>query len=197
MKPVNQNNGKSWLVYAKESVLLAIIISAFFLPATVKAASFSDFWNILSNFSKNTISTQPVIAADQTEIPAKEEEKPSVVAEKPDITMDAVITAYSSTPDQTDSDPFIAASGKRVHEGMIAANGMPFGTRIKIPSLYGDRIFLVEDRMNARYGYGRMDIWMDAPKAELYKFGVKRVMVEVYYPEKLKKNADQLMVAEK
>jgi len=103
---------------------------------------------------------------------------------KPDKVVKAVITAYTSTVDQTDNDPFVAASGKRVYDGMIAANWLPFGTKIKIPSLYGDKEFTVDDRMNARYGYGRMDIWFDAAKAEARKFGVKRVEVEVYYPDK-------------
>ena len=67
---------------------------------------------------------------------------------------------------------------------MIAANWLPFGTKIKIPALYGDKIFTVDDRMNARYGYGRMDIWLDTTKTEARKFGVKRVEVEVYYVEK-------------
>jgi 3D (Asp-Asp-Asp) domain-containing protein len=107
--------------------------------------------------------------------------------QKPDRVMDAVITAYTSTPGQTDDSPFIAASGKRVHDGMIAANGLPFGTQIKIPALYGDKIFLVEDRMNSRYGLGRMDIWLDTTRAEAMKFGVKRVEVEIYYKKKAPK----------
>ena len=104
--------------------------------------------------------------------------------EKPDKVVLAVITAYSSTVDQCDDDPFIAASGKRVYDGMIAANWLPFGTKVKIPALYGDKVFTVDDRMNARYGYGRMDVWLDAPRSEVNQFGVKRLEVEVYYPEK-------------
>lgn len=105
--------------------------------------------------------------------------------DKPDKVIKAVITSYTSTPDQTDDTPFIAASGKRVHDGMIAANGLPFGTKIKIPSVYGDKIFIVEDRMNSRYGFGRFDVWLDTTKAEARKFGVKRVQVEIFYPEKM------------
>lgn len=101
-----------------------------------------------------------------------------------DLKVKATITAYTSTPDQTDDSPFIAASGKRVYDGMIAANWLPMGTKIKIPSLYGDKIFSVEDRMNKRFGYGRMDIWLDTSKSEARKFGVKHVEVEVYYEAK-------------
>jgi len=103
----------------------------------------------------------------------------------PDKVVRAVITAYTSTPEETDGDPFTAASGKRVYDGMIAANWLPFGTKIKIPSLYGDKIFTVDDRMNSRYGYGRLDIWFDSGKGrtEAKNFGVKRVDVEVYYAD--------------
>lgn len=107
----------------------------------------------------------------------------------PSKTVLTVLTAYSSTPDQTDDDPFIAASGKRVYDGMVAANWLPLGTKIKIPSLYGDKIFTVDDRMNARYGYGRMDIWMGAPRAVVKSFGVKRAVVEVYFDEPVAKVA--------
>jgi 3D (Asp-Asp-Asp) domain-containing protein len=104
-----------------------------------------------------------------------------VAKEKPDKVVNVVMTAYTSTPDQTDDSPFIAASGKHVYDGMLAANWLPMGTKVKIPELYGDKIFTVDDRMNKRYGYGRMDIWLDATKAEARQFGVKRLTVEVYY----------------
>lgn len=118
-----------------------------------------------------------------SETPTSRLFNPEVKLPVPDRRFRATITAYTSTADQTDSTPFIAASGKRVHDRMIAANGLPFGTIVKIPSLYGDKEFVVEDRMNARYTLGRMDIWLDATKAEARKFGVKRVDVEIYYPE--------------
>jgi 3D (Asp-Asp-Asp) domain-containing protein len=86
-------------------------------------------------------------------------------------------SAYSSTPDQTDSTPFITAWGTQVRDGIIAANFLPFGTLIKIPDIYGDKVFTVEDRMNKRYTY-KIDIWF--PERELAKiFGIKKVKIEV------------------
>lgn len=87
------------------------------------------------------------------------------------------LTAYSSTEDQTDSTPFIAASGKHVYEGMVAANFLPFGTKIKIPALYGDRIFTVDDRMNRRY-QNTVDIWF-ANRTSAINFGIKKATIEV------------------
>ena len=87
-------------------------------------------------------------------------------------------TAYSSTVDQTDSDPFTTANGKKVKDGIVAANFLPFGTKIKLPGVAGDKVFSVEDRMNRRFNE-RIDIWFST-REEAVKFGVKYVEVEIY-----------------
>lgn len=87
------------------------------------------------------------------------------------------ITAYSSTPDQTDDSPFITASNTHVRDGIVATNLLPFGTEVQIPELYGDKIFVVEDRMNRRYT-DRMDIWMET-RAEALTFGKNRATILV------------------
>ena len=88
------------------------------------------------------------------------------------------ITAYSSTVDQCDDDPFITATGEYVYDGGIAANFLPIGTKVRIPELYGDKIFTVNDRMNARYYY-RADIWMST-REQAVQFGVQYVMIETF-----------------
>ena len=93
-------------------------------------------------------------------------------------TVKVTITAYSSTVDQCDGDPFITANGTHVRDGIVAANFLPFGTKVKIPELYGEKIFTVEDRMNARYYY-KIDIWMPT-REQAKQFGVKYVEVEIY-----------------
>ena len=89
-----------------------------------------------------------------------------------------VITAYSSTVWQTDSDPFITASGNKVREGIVANNLLSFGTKIRLPELYGDRVFTVQDRMHRRKGYYHLDIWFPS-YTEAVNFGAKRTYVEV------------------
>ncbi len=86
-------------------------------------------------------------------------------------------TAYSSTPDQTDDTPFITASNTHVRDGVIAANFLRFGTKVRFPTLYSDKLFIVEDRMNERYPY-RVDIWMRSRK-EAKQFGAKIVPIEI------------------
>jgi 3D (Asp-Asp-Asp) domain-containing protein len=98
--------------------------------------------------------------------------------EKAAKTIKVVVTAYSSTPSQTDDSPFITASNKHVRDGIVANNMLPFGTKIRIPELYGDKIFVVEDRMNKRMGNHRFDIWFSSYK-EAKTFGVKTVEIEI------------------
>ena len=88
------------------------------------------------------------------------------------------ITAYSSTVDQCDSTPFITANGSHVRDGIVAANSLPFGTKLRIPGMFGDKVFSVEDRMNQKYNH-RMDIWMET-REEAKKFGVRYLKVEIY-----------------
>ena len=93
-------------------------------------------------------------------------------------TIDVVITAYSSTPDQTDSTPFTTASNKTVADGIIANNMLPFGTKVRIPDLFGDKIFVVEDRMNRRKSDYHFDIWFSSRELAV-NFGVKTAELEI------------------
>ncbi len=87
-------------------------------------------------------------------------------------------SAYNSVPGQTDSTPFITASGTTVRRGVVAANFLPIGTLITIPDLYGDEVFVVEDRMNSRYR-NNVDIWMESV-SEARAFGRKSVEIHIY-----------------
>ena len=73
------------------------------------------------------------------------------------------ITAYNSEKEQCDDSPCITANGFNVCEhgieDTIATNALKFGTKVRIPELFGDRIFIVRDRMNKRYD-DSIDVWM-------------------------------------
>ncbi len=84
-----------------------------------------------------------------------------------------IVTAYSSTPEETDSSPFITAAGTTVREGIIANNLLPFGTIVRLPEIYGDRLFVVEDRMNRQKSTRHFDIWFPSSQ-EALNFGVIR-----------------------
>ncbi len=92
-------------------------------------------------------------------------------------TLTAITTAYSSAPEQTDETPFITASGSYVRNGVAASNFLPFGTKFRIPKLFGNRVFVIEDRMHSRYG-DRVDIWFTDEK-EALKFGKQTAKIEI------------------
>lgn len=116
---------------------------------------------------------------------AKEAEPQAVVK-----TMFMDMSAYTSAVNETDGSPFITADGSVVRDGVIATNALPFGTKVRIPSLFGDKVFTVRDRMNQRYYY-RVDVWMTTKKAA-FTFGVKRkIEIEVIEMGSGKKNWEQ------
>lgn len=87
-------------------------------------------------------------------------------------------SAYSSTRDQTDNDPFTTASGVKVHDGTVATNCLPFGTKIRIPAKFGTKVFTVEDRMHARWGCKKIDLWMPSRNLAM-QWGVRTVTIEI------------------
>lgn len=92
-----------------------------------------------------------------------------------------VLTAYNSDKAQCDDSPCITANGfnvcKHGIEDTVAANFLPMGTKIRIPALFGDRIFVVRDRMAKRH-QNRVDIWMKNYSSAI-KFGIKTATIEI------------------
>ena len=86
----------------------------------------------------------------------------------------AEVSAYSSEVGQTDDSPFITALGTRVRKGIIANNCLSMGTKVEI----GGAIYVVEDRMNRRYGCEHFDIWF-ADTAEAWEFGRQQLKLSV------------------
>ena len=91
--------------------------------------------------------------------------------------LDLWVTAYSSTPEETDDTPFTTASGTTVRDGIVATNLLPFGTKVKIPEFFGDKVFVVEDRMHQRKT-NNLDVWMGSKK-EALRFGVSYATILV------------------
>jgi 3D (Asp-Asp-Asp) domain-containing protein len=91
---------------------------------------------------------------------------------------EVIVTAYSSTEWETQGDPFITASGKRVEDGIIANNLLPFGTEIKLPEIFGDKIFTVQDRMHFRKIDSHFDVWFPSYKQAL-NFGAQASSIEI------------------
>ncbi|GGM01895.1 hypothetical protein GCM10010841_07910 [Deinococcus aerophilus] len=96
-------------------------------------------------------------------------------------------TAYNSLASQTDSTPFITATGTRTRPGVVALSRdllrqFPYGSKIMIEDLSGrynrmlkGRIFIVEDTMAARKT-NSLDIWMST-RSEAINFGARQVRI--------------------
>lgn len=96
-------------------------------------------------------------------------------------------TAYNSMPGQTDSTPFITATGTRTRPGVVALSrdllrSFPYGSRVMIEDLSGKsgnllsgRVFYVEDTM-AAYKRASVDIWMSS-YGQAIRFGARQVRV--------------------
>lgn len=91
------------------------------------------------------------------------------------------MTAYNSEVGQTDDSPCTTANGfnvcKHGIEDTIAANFLPMGTKVKIPNLFGERVFIVRDRMNKKHP-NRVDVWMK-DRHDAIKFGVKVAKIQI------------------
>ena len=154
----------------KAIIVLIIAVLAFNLPIR-GAGAFWGYEDILA-FISNKPQIQHglfIITGGDSLMCVNQSLQPKVIK--------VILTGYSSTPDQTDDTPFITASNTYVRDGIVAANFLAFGTKVQIPSLFGDKVFTVEDRM-ARKHNDKMDIWF--PERYLAKnFGVKEAEVMI------------------
>jgi len=127
--------------------------------------------NEMTSTSTKVIATStPVKAVKKVKAPAKVK---STSVHK--------ITAYNSDVSQTDASPCTTANGFNLcqhgKEDTIAANFLKFGTKVKIPDLFGDKVFVVRDRMSAKHA-DRVDVWMKNRQSAV-KFGVKVAKIQV------------------
>ncbi|MBD3359758.1 MAG: hypothetical protein GF365_03590 [Candidatus Buchananbacteria bacterium] len=116
------------------------------------------------------------------QVQAEEPKSPVEELGEPTKVMTIPVTAYNSLPGQTDSTPCITANGfnlcKNNQQNVIAANFLPFGTKVRFSDYDPNTIYTVQDRMNARYYY-RADIWMKN-RPDAVKFGLQNLKMEIY-----------------
>lgn len=133
---------------------------------------------------------QPVSASrspiyEATEVSQRETPDPCTlkVVECPNEpkTVYAPVTAYTSTLNQTDETPCIAADGSDIcirharGEKICATNDYPFGTILVIETL-GNCI--ISDRMNKKFnGTFRVDYYMGYDTKRAQQFGIRRLKI--------------------
>lgn len=160
------------------SLVFILVFDFILFPAPVVAA---EYGNLSENQNSGKILSKNKANIENIEIK-------NTFPENTDIkilwTGNYTITAYNSEVAQCDASPCITANGFNVCEhgieDTIAANFLPFGAKVRIPDLFGKKVFIVRDRMHRRYN-NRVDIWM-LGKQDALKFGIKYAKIEVLGP---------------
>jgi len=94
-------------------------------------------------------------------------------------TIYTTVTAYSSSVDECGADPFTMASGDRVFDGAIAHQYLPFNTKVRFPEVFGEKIFVVKDRLGPQFtSYYHVDMWVHS-KVEAKAWGARVVKMEI------------------
>lgn len=166
------------LVRLMPMILLVLIeiltLSLLFLPLIKRVNGQEVFFVGQGKIKTDFLISQENMLISLNSFHSYSQQKSSEAAQK----INVVVTGYSSTIEETDNTPFLTAANTLVKEGIVANNLYPFGTKIKFPKLFGERIFVVEDRMHSRKGNYIVDIWFPS-REDALNFGVKFTEMEV------------------
>ncbi len=156
-------------------LLVSIVILLAILLIFESAQFFLQFKNLIKQIANIQ---RPVYVVDSQPIDLDAYLREYFVNKVPNKTMYVTVTAYSSTKDQTDGNPYLTAIGTPVRDGIVAANFLPIGTVVRFPDKFGEKIFVVEDRMHEKYGL-QVDIWI-SEQDEAKKFGIQYLKMEIF-----------------
>lgn len=148
-------------------LIIAFLFDFFFFAMPILADEIKEMVNISGNATSSPLMSDKI--------------DKKIVSEKVKRVNYHTVTAYNSDYAQTDDSPCVTANGFNLcehgKEDSVAANFLPFGAKVRMPELFGNRVFTVRDRMNARHK-NRIDIWM-IEKHDAKNFGVKLAKIEI------------------
>lgn len=185
MEPLKKNYNKIIsLKQAKKIIIILVFVLCFDFLLFPMPALANEALEIF-NLSQNQLMVADLEGDINQQVLAQVLEFNGKLPENDDLgikwSKDIVVTAYNSEPGQTDNSPCITANNFNVCdygvEDTIAANFLPFGAKVKIPELFGNKVFVVRDRMNKRF-FHRVDVWM-LERPDAVNFGVKLAKIEV------------------
>ncbi len=162
-------------------VLFVVVVNMLILPYSGSGTKMISNSSIQDKI--NSIKESFVVLAKENdkELSENKQEKVEPIERTVAWSKNYTMTAYNSEAAQCDASPCITANGFNVCEhgieDTVAANFLKFGTEIRIPELFGDKIFVVRDRMNSRFT-NRVDVWLKH-KDNAIDFGVKYPLIEV------------------
>jgi len=164
--------------FKNKSIGKFLILIAILLAILLVAEGAQIFFQFKDLTKKATTVQRPVYIAGSQPIDLDAYLREYFVNKIPKKTMYVTVTAYSSTGDQTDHTPYLTAVGTPVRDGIVAANFLPIGTVVRFPDKFGEKLFVVEDRMNERFAL-EVDIWM-SNNEEAKKFGIQYLKMEIF-----------------
>ncbi len=145
------------------------------LPLII-VATYLALLGVISPPEGSVCSPGVIVVPIETETVVSGPVAPEIVPESP---KGFTVSAYSSTVEQTDSEPCIAADGTDVcrrwmlGETLCASNDYPFGTRLYLAGSIR-MTCVVSDRMNARYtGKNYIDLYFGTDTIAAQRFGTR------------------------
>ena len=169
--------GKNPVNFKNKLVVGFLILITFLLVSLLLVMSALVFLQF-KNLPKVATIQRPVYIVDSQPIDIDAYLREYFVNKVPQKTIYVNVSAYTSTNGQTDDTPYLTAFGTPVRDGIVAANFLPVGTVIRFPDKFGDKLFVVEDKMNERYSL-QVDIWM-SDREEAKKFGIQFLKLEIF-----------------
>ena len=176
---IKKRNKRKPRIKFENKLIWRFLILISILSAALLIVELVQFFLQFKALTKQTVNNQrPVYIVDSQPIDIDAYLGEYFVNKVPQKTMWVTVSAYSSTIDQTDGTPYLTAFGTPVRDGIVAANFLPVGTVVRFPDKFEDKLFVVEDTMNERYGL-QVDIWMSNLE-EAKKFGIQYLKMEVF-----------------
>ncbi len=167
---------KAWFKFRNKSVT-SLFTPVTILLTTLVIVELAQLFFPFKDLIKKATNQRPVYIVDSQPINIDSYLQEYFANKIPKKTMQVTVTAYSSTDGETDGTPYLTAIGTAVRDGIVAANFLPIGTVVRFPDKFGEKLFIVEDRMNEKFGL-QVDIWM-SNQAEAKKFGIQYLKMEI------------------
>lgn len=176
----SKDKAKKNFVKFKNKLTVLCVVMIFFLVTILLVVEIAQFSVQIKNLSKKFIFNQsrPLYIVNSQPIDIDTYLKEYFANKLPQKVMNVTVSSYTSTISQTDGNPYMTAFGTPVRDGIVAANFLPVGTVVRFPDKFGDKIFVVEDRMNERFSM-QVDIWM-SDQEEAKKFGIQYLKMEIF-----------------